>query len=403
VALFEGFTTVKGRILGIKRGQALLVVAFSLFLLMRFVPWPNWLPVPAKYADADLYVTAGQALVRGALPDSINQAHPPLAKYIIGVFSVYFNSPNGSSLVFGLLTAIVAFLIARRFAGNTLWGAVTVWIMAFDQVNISLSIRPMLDIFMIFFAVVGFYLIVTTDEGMLRYCVAGLSLGFAVACKLNGALFLIPALVILVFERRLKETTGLLVSAIIAYVSSYFQLLLTKGVDGLLNAQVLMLNFGVEPHVSGENLSPLTRVLTPLIVHTSTLAPTGYALCPPNVLGLPFSSIAETVNAPLLLLSFPILYWLVRHRHTSSPQRQRTIRLLIATVVGCLFYEAAFPFTIGVWYFAPFGTVLAISAPAMFKELQGKRVTAYSTYLYLIAATTWLVFANAIYLSCGVP
>jgi len=394
---------IKNHPVRITRAQAILLIAFILFILMRSVPWPNWLPVPAKYADADLYIRAGQALIRGALPDSVNQEHPPLAKYIIGFFSVYLNNPYGSAFVFGLLTAIVAFLIAYRLTEDLQWAALTVWILAFDQVNISLSIRPMLDIFMIFFAIIGFYLVMTASEKMFQYIVAGLSLGFALACKLNAALFLIPVLVVIVWEHKLKEMTGLLASAATGYVASYFQLLLSKGFSGLLSTQVSMLSFQLALHAYGAPVNLLLRAMTPLLVHTTTLAATGYGeYCPPNLLGLPFSTIAETVNAPLLLLPFPLLFWLLRQRGTSPPQMLRAIHLLILTIIGCMIYESVFPFTIGAWYFAPMGTVLAIGAPAMLVNLQRSNVSRYSTYILLAILTAWLAIANAIYMACGV-
>jgi 4-amino-4-deoxy-L-arabinose transferase-like glycosyltransferase len=260
----------------------------------------------------------------------------------------------------------------------------------------------MLDIFMIFFAVFGFYLVITAESGMLRYCLAGLSLGLAAACKLNAALFLIPVLLVLPYERKLKEAIGLSLFAIVGYVSTYLKLLWDKGFSAVVNSQSYMLGFQFAHHVYGESLSMLMRVLTPLIVHTTTLAPTGYGGCPPHLFGLPLSTIAETVDAPLLLLLFPILYWLLRHHVSASPQRRRAIRLLIGTIISCMIYEAVFPFAIGGWYFAPLGTLLAISTPAMLKDLQESRISAYSTYAFLSLLTIWLIPANAFYLACGI-
>jgi hypothetical protein len=67
-----------------------------------------------------------------------------------------------------------------------------------------------------------------------------------------------------------------------------------------------------------------------------------------------------------------------------------------------MIYEAAFPFTVGVWYFAPLGTALAISAPAMFKQMERSRRSAYATYAMLTLLTIWLIPANGIYFACGI-
>ena len=148
---------VENRIIAIGQRNGILFVSFFMFILMRAIPWPNWLPVPAKYADAALYTIAGRALIGGALPDSVNQEHPPLAKYIIGVFSVYLKNAYASSL----------FLLA-----------------------------------------------------------------------------------------------------IVAYASSYLQLLLSEGFTGFSHAPTWMVNFQFAHHGSNESLSLVMRVLTPLIVHT---------------------------------------------------------------------------------------------------------------------------------------
>jgi hypothetical protein len=67
-----------------------------------------------------------------------------------------------------------------------------------------------------------------------------------------------------------------------------------------------------------------------------------------------------------------------------------------------MIYEAIFPFTIGVWYFAPLGTLLAIGALPMLKNLKGSSISSYSIYAYLSLLTIWLIPANAIYMACRV-
>lgn len=391
-------------IVRVKRAQIVLLIAFSQFVLLRAVPWPRWLPVPAKYADADIYINTGNALLGGALPGSVNQGHPPLAEYIIGFFSVYLKNPNASAFVFGLLTAILACLIARRLAPDIKWSTLTVWILAVDQVDISLSIRPMLDIFMIFFGILGLYMVLTTAGGSVRYLVAGLSFGLALACKLTAVFFVVPALILLVHERNLRECTAVIGLIALGYIIPYSQILLLRGPSVFLSSQVLMLNIQYGLHIGGVSVDLVTRALTPLIVHTSTLAPTtGSVGCPPNFLGLPFTSIAESVNAPLLLLLFPVLFWLLRNRTVHSPEKQRAIRLLILAIISCMVYEAIFPTLIAAWYSAPIGTLIAVAAPAMLADFQKRsNLSKPLTYLYLAILSTWLVYANIIYIVCKI-
>ncbi len=205
---------------------------------MRIIPWPNWLPVPAKYADADIYIKGGQALVGGALPDSVNQEHPPLAKYLIGFFSVYLKNAYASAFVFGFLTVILAFLIASKLTRKPEWRVLTVWIVAVDQVNISLSIRPMLDIFMVFFGILGIYFFLNATQSITKYFVAGLSFGLALACKWNAIFFFIPALILLAYEHELKKSVALLGPLAIGYLASYSLLLFKKGLTGFLSLRM---------------------------------------------------------------------------------------------------------------------------------------------------------------------
>jgi 4-amino-4-deoxy-L-arabinose transferase-like glycosyltransferase len=398
------YARMLGRAVTIRRGPIILLLAFSQFVLLRAFPWPKWLPIPAKYADADIYIQAGQALAHGALADSVNPEHPPLAKYVIGAFSIYLGNPYASAFVFGLLTAVMAFLIAGRFTKSLQWRALTVWILAVDQVNVSLSTRPMLDIFMVFFGVLGLYLLMIADSRDVKYVFAGVSFGFALACKLTAIFFIFPALILLLYRRELKRGVALLGTAAIGYTASYLQLLLIEGGPGFLRSQTWMLSFLYERHVQSEFVNLIERALTPIFFHLSTLAPvTGYVNCPPNVLGLPIASMAETVNAPLMILLFPVLIWLVRHRAPQSPENQTTISLFVMTIISWMVYEMVFPTAIGVWYSAPIGTLIAIAAPATLADLEQRGyLLGYLTIIWLALLSTWIIWANAIYMACGV-
>ena len=80
----------------------------------------------------------------------------------------------------------------------------------------------------------------------------------------------------------------------------------------------------------------------------------------------------------------------------------RAIRLLVGTIAGCMVFEAVFPFTVGAWYFAPLGTLLAIGAPVMLKSVKRASGSSFSIYAYIPLLALWLIPANAIYMACGV-
>ena len=380
----------------------LLLVVFSIFVIMRIIPWPQWIPVPARYADASLYVEAGTAYVTGAPLGSINPEHPPLAKYIIGAFSVFLHNPNLSSVSFGFLTACAALMLTRKLTAGSAWSTLVVWILAFDQVNISISIRPMLDIFMIFFGLLGLWLLVSART---NYCSlsAGLSLGLAVACKWTGIFFLFPVLIFTLWERRPLSAVIELAAAIVAYTVTYLQLLRIEGLWGFVRSQILIISYMSKLHV-GIHTSLLTRVLTPVIYHLFTFAPASGCIpdhCSDAVslLGQPYLSMANTVNALIVLFLFPVLYWLAKSYGSMFAGRQRTVVLLMLVLMSFLTYEIINPTNINVWYFAPMGTVIAIVSPAVLWDFQKRgRKFKLPVYLYLTVLTTWLLYANAIYM-----
>jgi hypothetical protein len=79
--------------------------------------------------------------------------------------------------------------------------------------------------------------------------------------------------------------------------------------------------------------------------------------------------------------------------------RQRTAVLLMFVLMSFVTYEIINPTNINVWYFAPMGTVIAIVSPAVLWDFQKRgRKFKLAVYLYLTVLTTWLLYANAIYM-----
>lgn len=83
----------------------------ALFIAIRLLSWLRRYQV---FGDAySYYIPAGIAYVRGALPNTINFEHPPLAKYIIGTFAIYFG--RVSRIAYAL------------FRGRTRVGSLYIW------------------------------------------------------------------------------------------------------------------------------------------------------------------------------------------------------------------------------------------------------------------------------------
>jgi len=298
-----------------------VVAVFLVFLATRIFTILNStipLVVAGSYGDAyAYYVPAGVAYVTGSLPDSINPEHPPLAKYIIGVFAVYLHEPRAASLLFGLLTAAVVFLLVRKLSATSWAPIAAVWLLSFDPINIGLSIYPMLDIFMILFAVLSILLMLTNRPT--RYAWAGVAVGLALACKWSAIFFAVPEIIYLIVLRRYVNGLEVLGGGAAGYILPYIPFILGKGLPQFVGLQVWMGSFMISSHGPSGYNSLLMNLVSFIVFHITTLAPvTGYdpRFHPEAIrfLGRYYISLADTINPLVTLAVFPALYDLIK-RH----------------------------------------------------------------------------------------
>jgi len=378
--------------------KALVLIVFSTFVSVRIIAWRMPVPSFLIYGDAYIYyVPAGVAYISGALPDSINPEHPPLGKYILGLFAVYFRSPNLGSILFGFATAVAAFLIARKLTPNTHWAVAGVWLLAFDSISVSISISPMPDVFMLFFALLGLYLLLIA-KNKFHYGSVGLIFGLAMASKWTALFLAIPALAFVFADRRYLNGFIMLMAALGGYTFSYIHLIVAKGFKAFVSLQMWMAQFMLTSHGAGTS-NPLLSSLSVLIFHSTTfVAVSGYD---PSVhpeafrfLGNSYISLAEAINPLIVLALFPVLCAYIR-RFLLYRHRARVLMLLV--LLSLVAGEMAFPPSVALWYYAPVNAVISILASDLLSDFRGmsirkKRVT----YLYLALVATWLFYANAI-------
>jgi len=262
---------------------AIFLGAFGTFLLIRLLAWfyrgqeYAYFDGAVAYGDAyKYYVPAGIFYVHGGLPNvnvsQTNPEHPLLAKYIIGFFAVYLHNANLASLLFGLASAFIIFLLARKIASSDVWASVAVLLLAFDGINIILCIDPMLDTFMLFFGLLGLYLLLESHE-TLGFLASGFTFGLSIASKWPGAIFLVAGMVWLLLDRKFKGATAILGSALIAYIVSYSSFILAHGFGGFFSLQLWMLNYLPQNQVVMPNLvTPVNRIIGP-VFFVSTLNP----------------------------------------------------------------------------------------------------------------------------------
>jgi len=349
--------------------------------------WPSY--TFGVYGDSyQYYVPAGLKYVSGGLPSSINPEHPPLAKYIIGFFALYLGGPVAGTILFSTLTAGLSFLLSRKLTNDGAWAMVAVWLMAFDQVNILISADPMLEIFMLFFALLGVYCTLNATRPF-HFVVAGLMLGFAVACKWSGLSFVLGVLLFLIINH--KYLMGLLASttAFAAYLLSYAVLIIEKGFGTFFELQIWMLSFMRSTHPVPNDL--LLRICSWVIFHATTFAwVLGYdpSLHPEAFLflGAHFISFVNEINPMITLLFFPVLLWLA---HSYWSHRQGVVELMLFVLVTAAVGELAFVRT-EPWLYSPLDAVVSIIAPAMLLALVNKGpIHRVSVYIVLGLVAAW--------------
>jgi len=142
------------------------------------------------FTDDKIYALAGWLYINGESPDAFNFAHPPLAKYLIGVSELLFKNQAALGLAVSVLTLSFVYLISRRVVAASPFALLPVFILSLDRMYISFSSTSMLDIYATLFVVLSAYLLVNVRRRwapVLLYVAVGLAL----SCKWITAFLLV--------------------------------------------------------------------------------------------------------------------------------------------------------------------------------------------------------------------
>ena len=111
--------------------------------------WPEGADKDFAAGRTDVFLTTGSFVV-----------HPPLGKWIIGLFMWIFGPASSfgwrfGAALFGIATVLLVYLLAKRLTGSTVFASVAGLLMAIDGLGIVLSRVALLDIFLTFFIVLA--------------------------------------------------------------------------------------------------------------------------------------------------------------------------------------------------------------------------------------------------------
>ncbi|MDX6377525.1 MAG: hypothetical protein QOE98_1828 [Gaiellaceae bacterium] len=161
------------------------------------------LGVPSWHRDEWAYANAGYRYVGGGTPGNLE--HPPLGKLLMGVseHALGFSTVSARLPAVGaaLVTGIALALIARRIAGEPAALLVFVlWVvLPHPWPDLRIDRLGLLDTFAGAFATLALWLALRVRERPVRRDVLllGAAVGCAAACKVTGALVVVPVAVLL--------------------------------------------------------------------------------------------------------------------------------------------------------------------------------------------------------------
>jgi len=178
------------------------------------------------------------------LIDYFNLEHPPLAKYIIGIF-IYFLGYNYwvwriPSWILGNLIIILSFLITRRIVGNNIFGNIagiitSVLIISDPNIWIMHGIA-MLDIYVSFFSILSLYYLIKND-----IIKSSISFGLAFSSKFSGAFLIFPLLYYIkgINISRIKRFFYVIILPLIVYLFLNIPLIIYFGFFSWFNQSFL--------------------------------------------------------------------------------------------------------------------------------------------------------------------
>ena len=373
-----------------RRESVVSLIILSVFIIVRILALLVPLrPIPFMiYPDAyNSYVPAGLAYITGTSINSTNPEHPPLAKYIIGFFAAYAHNANIGSLLFSFLSIVVVMLLSGRLFLDKERRLAVVCLLAFDSINVSISVDPMLEVFMLFFSLLGLYLLSAPEPRIRSYLLGGLCLGFSLASKWTALFIVVPALLFLILGKKYAGVLLALAASTFAYLLPFVPFILMNGFSGFLNDQMFMLRFMFAMHAS-MRLDAITIFdRAAMFLNLSSGAPPSSTLLPivaraPNF----FLTLDYGVNPVIAVLTLP-MFFLQTRKYLDDRVRFRGLLLLVTASLLAWQLLLAEPFE--AWFWAPINVLTCIFAVDYFVDFQKPGIRKWVSYGLMTCVAAW--------------
>lgn len=183
-------------------------------------------------SDEDLYAYSGYQYVKGKNPILINPEVPPLGKYIIGVSILIFNNQRIASILAGVLSLGIIFLLLYLSTRSLFISSLGLFLSSITSLFIDQLIHaPQLDIFQLFFLLSTFYffLLYLKKKSLVYMLLSGISAGAFVSTKIfvvsffliNSTLFLFYLMRRISIKKVAIEMVLLNVVTLLVYLITY--------------------------------------------------------------------------------------------------------------------------------------------------------------------------------------
>lgn len=162
-------------------------------------------------SDEELLSYAGYKYITGTNPILINSDHPPLGKYLIGLFTIVFSNNRVVSLLFGLGNIFLILIIILSLTKSITLSSLGLMMLSLDSMFIDQIINsPMLDIIQVFFLLLYFYIFIKwlKTKKISWVIFLGITLGCLSSIKLyfpSLVLLLTTGLFLLLIHKKLKS------------------------------------------------------------------------------------------------------------------------------------------------------------------------------------------------------
>jgi len=227
------------------------LIVLALTFLIPFLE--NFFLNPIVYfLDEQVYIKAGLKYLRGIPPHLFNYEHPPLAKYIIGLFAIK-NIQVLLPIIAITLTVLLIMFMAYYFLKEYFRALMLLGIILTDTLIINMLFFNLLDQIALLFSSASLYFILKyllQDSKKYPLYIFGILMGLAIASKWSSLYILVPVIISMSYLRHdfIKRMPLVILMAFMTYSATFIVDFIKGGILLYIKHNIDMLNYMIWRH-----------------------------------------------------------------------------------------------------------------------------------------------------------